>query len=402
MAKNQHFSDLDHQHLVWWASCPDIGMATLSKLDLWRKRVAVPWRKVLSKVSQLRSEKVIQPAQYQALLEFQKTWQPNTLHSYLWKRQIWTLTLYHSAYPACLASIDSAPWVLFGKSSSDVVRAHQTKKGPGWKFSQTFQDYFNHAIAVVGTRHPSHYGTTITEQLVSASKGYASSIVSGFMYGIDVAAHQTAIQHQIPTIAVLGFGFDNYYPKHHALKAKKWLENQEQAIVFLSEHPPWVSAKPGLFRQRNRIVAGLSQDIIIPEAGLQSGTLITAQFAAEYSRDVWAVPGSLLSPVSLGTAKLIANGAKIVTDVHEPFHNQNVTNSAKSSEKVLPSDFDGDTNQVKAILQQLQAGQLTTNELQRTTNIPLAEIMVLLTELELQKMVSQHGAYWSLDLPSLP
>ncbi len=170
-------------------------------------------------------------------------------------------------------------------------------------------------IAVVGTRHITPYGRMVTQRFTRELVQAGFVIVSGFMYGVDAVAHQTAIDSGGQTIAVLGYGLDApFFPSSHAPLA--------QAIIshggcLVSEYAAKQRAIPENFPRRNRIVSGLSLGVLVTEAGVKSGSLITARLAVEQGREVFAVPGPIDSPYSEGTKELVNLGAKLVSTIRD-------------------------------------------------------------------------------------
>lgn len=165
------------------------------------------------------------------------------------------------------------------------------------------------AIGVVGSRKPTPYGRACCAALVKQLVQAGAVIVSGLAYGIDGEAHQTALQAGGKTVGVMGCGIDHVYPEGHRSLYRK----MEAAGLLLSEHPPGTPPVPGLFPERNRIISGLSSGVLVIEAAERSGSLITVDCALEQGRDVFAVPGPIFSPVSVGPHNLIKQGAKLVT-----------------------------------------------------------------------------------------
>ena len=161
-------------------------------------------------------------------------------------------------------------------------------------------------ISIVGTRKSSNYGNFISKMLSNnlANKGYV--IVSGFAEGIDTYAHIGALSPYCRTICVLASGFNHIYPKSNLELLRYIINNGGLAI---SEYEPDTKATPDKFPDRNRIISGLSNNVIVVEAGLKSGSLITANYAMEQGRNVYAVPGSIFSEKSQGTNHLILQGA---------------------------------------------------------------------------------------------
>lgn len=214
---------------------------------------------------------------------------------------IQTYFLSDSLYPRRLKDCPDAPPLLYVRGSSD-----------GWQGDYT--------LSVVGTRQISLYGRDMTQRLLDEMLeiGLRPSIISGLAYGVDILAHEYALKHQIPTIAVLAHGLDHVYPKEHYAIAREIVQS---AGAWISEYPPGV--KPGRysFIERNRIIAGLSDATLVVEAGARSGSLITAQTAARYNRQVLAVPGRINDLNSQGCneliathqARLVASGRDIAT-----------------------------------------------------------------------------------------
>jgi DNA processing protein len=195
-------------------------------------------------------------------------------------------TIYDNDYPSLLFNTYSPPPVLYYRG---------------------FLPDTEHMLAVVGSRHASPYGKNAANMLSAELAAAGFWIVSGAARGIDTAAHQGALSTG-NTVAVLGSGVDVSYPPENA----KLLACIAEAGAIISEHPPGTMPCPGFFPARNRIVNGLSKGVVVVEAGEKSGALITADFALEEGRDVFAVPGSIFSNVSKGTHRLIKQGAKLV------------------------------------------------------------------------------------------
>jgi len=156
-------------------------------------------------------------------------------------------------------------------------------------------------ISVIGTRKPSHYGISFCEEFLQGVRHYSPTIISGLAYGIDVAAHRKAMELGLPTIGVVAHGLGQMYPAGHRAVARRMLESGG----LLSEYTFHTTAEKEYFPLRNRIVAGLCDGLIVVETGPEGGSLITAQFANDYHKDVFAVPGRIKDPVSAGCNLLI-------------------------------------------------------------------------------------------------
>jgi DNA processing protein len=174
-------------------------------------------------------------------------------------------------------------------------------------------------LTVVGARKHSHYGEEACETIIAGLAGYDIAIVSGLALGIDAIAHEAAMNAGLLTIAVPGSGLDHrvLYPRSNVNLAERILKS---GGALLSEYPPEMHAAQWTFPQRNRIMAGLARATLIIEAEEKSGTLITARLATDYNRDVFAVPGSIFSPLSRGPNKLITLGATPISSSEDVLH----------------------------------------------------------------------------------
>jgi len=192
-------------------------------------------------------------------------------------------------YPAFLKEIANPPPFLYVKGS--------------------FIPEDRYAVAIVGTRNPTHYGTTQAEEIASQLARMGFTIVSGFARGIDTAGHRGAVQAGGRTIAVLGSGIDVPYPAEN----RHIVEKIASSGAVISEFPPGTPPDRQNFPQRNRIISGLSLGVLVVEAAKDSGSLITAALALEQGKEVFSIPGNITSANSRGTNELIKNGAKVVT-----------------------------------------------------------------------------------------
>lgn len=179
----------------------------------------------------------------------------------------------------------------------------------------------NFGLAIVGTRNPSEYGVRITKALAYNLAKKNINIISGMAKGIDSVAHEATLLASGKTIAVLGGGFNNIYPKENISLFWKIVNS---GGVVVTEYDENVKAEPKNFPRRNRIISALSFGVVVTEAPEKSGSIITADFALEQGKEVFAVPGNVISKNSKGTNKLIKEGAKLtenVFDILEEFSN---------------------------------------------------------------------------------
>ncbi len=208
-----------------------------------------------------------------------------------WENGIRACCLGDDDYPYRLSLADSCPPVLYyrGKNYRNLVR-------------QPF------CITVIGTRNPTQYGKMVTERIVADLVDARTVIISGLARGIDGLAHKTALFHQGMTLAVVAHGVDRVYPPEH----RQLMDDIAETGAIISEHPPGTVPRKSFFPARNRILSGMSDVVAIMEASRTSGTMITANFAGDQCRTVFAVPGSILSPQSQGCNQLIREGAEVL------------------------------------------------------------------------------------------
>jgi DNA processing protein len=240
------------------------------------------------------------------------------------------------------------------------------------------------AVAVVGTRRASAYGREVARELASGLAASGVTVVSGLARGIDVVAHQAALDAGGRTIAVLGSGLDQIYPPEY--------KNLAQAIsrvgALVSDYALGTPPEAGNFPPRNRIISGMAKGVVIVEAGEGSGALITADFAAEQGRDVFAVPGSILQRSCRGTNRLIQQGAKPVLDLGDILEELNMAlvTEQSAARAVLPAD---ETEQ--RLLTYLSAEPVHVDELGAQLGLPISQITGTLALMELKGMVRQVG-----------
>ncbi len=208
------------------------------------------------------------------------------------------------------------------------------------------------ALAIVGARAATPYGIEVTERLAGELAARGVTIVSGLARGIDAAAHRGALGAGGRTVAVLPCGIDIVYPPEHRALAR----SIEARGALLSQFAPGVPALPGHFPARNRTLAGLSLGVVVVEAAERSGALISAGFAADLGREVFAVPGRITSATSVGTNRLIQDGAKLITcwqdvvsELPEPWRRMVRASSPTTQDPARP-DGESDEGRILAML----------------------------------------------------
>ncbi len=275
------------------------------------------------------------------------------------------LTWDNPDYPALLRQIPAAPPVIYVRGRFEPVDQ--------W------------AVAVVGTRRLSAYGRLMANDLAGGLARNGITIVSGLARGIDGVAHRAALEAGGRTIAVMGCGIDRVYPPEHRDLAHAIVDGQG-AIV--TDFPLGTEPSSANFPARNRLISGLSLGVLVIEAGERSGALITTRFALEQDREVFAVPGNINSPVSVGANRLIQQGAKLVMGIEDVLEELNLRMAGEQAAATVALP---DSAEEAALLSQLSSQPLHVDELGRLTGMPSYLVSSTLTLMELKGMVQQTG-----------
>lgn len=242
-------------------------------------------------------------------------------------------------------------------------------------------DKDRNAVAIVGARKASAYGKWVAYKLASDLAQKGITVISGMAYGIDTAAHRGALDHGGRTFAVLGCGLDTCYPKSNY----KLMSEIEGNGAVISEYPIGTKPLAGNFPARNRIISGIAKGVVIVEANMRSGSLITAEFALEQGRDVFAIPGNINSPLSMGTNKLIQEGAKLVTSIEDILEELAIEISNVQEQK------DVQLSQIESEIYHiiLKKQPIHMELLQREITINIDKISSIVTILQLKGLIQQ-------------
>ena len=282
-----------------------------------------------------------------------------------------------AAYPERLRAIPDPPAVLYVKGSPEAA-GHA-------------------AVGVVGTRAPSDYGREMTRLLCRGLASAGIAVVSGMARGIDGEAHEAALSGAGGTVAVLGSGVDVLYPPEHGDLSRRI----EESGAVLSEHPLGTRPLPHHFPARNRIISGLSLGVVVVEATERSGSLITARWALEQGREVFAVPGPAGASRSRGPHRLIREGAKLVENVADIIEEIAPQLAAEPSFALGPppavaTDQGGASSETvplaepaRAVLRQLEAGPVQMDEVIHRIGLSAQQVCAVLLDLELQGLLKQ-------------
>jgi DNA processing protein len=240
-------------------------------------------------------------------------------------------------------------------------------------------------LSVVGTRRATIYGRQVTEEIVADLAQNGITVVSGLARGIDTVAHRRALESGGRTIAIFACGLDTIYPGENTNLARSIIERG----ALVSEYPLGTKPKPDYFPRRNRIMSGMSLGVLVIEADESSGAIITAHIALEQDREVFAVPGSILSPMSRGTNTLIQEGAKLVRNCADILEELNLTVNARQMEmkEIIPA-----SETESLLLKQLGTEPTHIDQICRNSGLPISSVSSNLAIMELRGMVKQVGA----------
>lgn len=292
------------------------------------------------------------------------------------KRQgIKLVSCFDSEYPVRLKEISSPPILLYAKG---VLRKEEI------------------AVGMVGSRNPSHYGAQLAKRWAQELTRYGVVVVSGMARGIDSMAHEGVLLERGRTLAVLGGGLGNIYPAENQRLADQIAENGAVVSEFPMQAPPLADHFP----QRNRIISGLSLGVIVVEAGERSGALITAGTALEQGREVFAIPGRIDSPTSIGPHRLIQQGAKLVTSVREVLEELAIPILCQGDfgSRTEPSPrFAASAPEDQKILKLLSSQPMGLDELTLLSGLGIQELSSQLSRLSIEgKLIQLPGPYFAL------
>ena len=283
------------------------------------------------------------------------------VESYLYLQQIHMVWYSMSSYPAILKELHQPPAILY------------------WKGNFALSDL---NIAVVGSRKADSYGLMAAEQLGRELSQADVCVVSGLARGVDASAHKGALDGAAGTIAVQGCGIDQVYPKENHKLAEQILSHEKGCII--TEFPLGSRPVAWHFPKRNRIISGLSQGVVLVQAAVKSGAFITVETALEQGRDVYAVPGQIYNPLSAGPHRFLQEGAKLITcveDILEEYGQQLFRKEEIPAAKIAL------TTEEACVLQCMTAEPITIEELSYLSKLHMAELMPVLSILELYGLV---------------
>jgi DNA processing protein len=349
---------------------PGVGTGILAKID---QLVHGDWKQVICNKSLFRELKLSDEL-VQLILEHLQPEKIIEAASQIYEKNIQVVMRGDPTYPKLLAEIPNPPFLLYGIGDMHLLN-HQR------------------LIAIVGTRVPSQYGQMVAHKLAADLVELGWGIVSGMASGIDTYAHRGALAARGKTIAVLGCGVNYVYPEENR---GIYDEICEKGLI-LSEYPPDMPPAKGLFPQRNRIISGLSRGVVIIESHQRSGSLITAAWAVEQGREVFAVPGSILSAKSAGPHQLIKEGAKLITsakDIIDELTYPVQLELFPEQDKTTASSEEDLSREEEMLLNVIGYHQIHMDELIRSVNLSRSDLHQHLLSLEMKKRIKRLPGYY--------
>ena len=344
---------------------PGVGAQTLRTIGNYFPSYQNAWSAGAAELEQSG----IMPRAAAAIVHHRSSIKPEEEHKKILEQDVWMLADGDAHYPALLGEVHQRPMLLYGRG-------------------KTFEHHGNAPIiGIVGTRRPTAYGKEACEAITNVLAETGMVIVSGLASGIDTIAHRMALTAKGITIAVLGSGLDrqSIFPPENRNLADTIVA---QGGTVLSEYPPGTPALKEHFPQRNRIISGISRGVVVVEAREKSGALITARFALEQNREVFAIPGSIFSMTSAGANKLIQEGAKLVTSAHDILEELGLAVAHEKLSGSVPNNLALNEQALWTLLDE----PLSIDVIKERSTLETSAIVASLSLLELKGLVRQLGA----------
>ncbi len=278
------------------------------------------------------------------------------------------ITFEDEKYPKILKNIEDFPLMLYYKGNLDNIN-------------------FDKTLAVVGSRNASESAKLNVKNIIQGFINTDITIISGLASGIDAEAHKNALLNNLKTIAVIGSGLKYKYPSQN----KDLYNKIEEKGVIFSEYPYELAPMPQNFPQRNRIVTGLSKGVIIAEARIKSGAMISARLTLEQGKELMCIPGNISNPNTEGIYHLIKNGAAIITNTNDILNTMNWEIKTQNKAKINLKDNE------KEIYELISIEEISFEGLKQKLDVGINELMMILTEMELKGLIIQkNGLYYIL------
>lgn len=315
---------------------------------------------------------LLKPKLTEKFIATRKDFDPEKYEEKLVKQKINYVCLFEKSYPDRLKSIKNSPIILYSKGKLAL-------------------GYEQKILAIVGTRKITSYGKSVTEMFASKLAEQGIIIVSGLAIGVDSVAHTACLDSNGITVAVLGNGVDICFPRENQ---KIYDRIVSEGGVIISEYPPGQEPTVGSFPARNRIVAGMSDGILVTEGAADSGSLITANFGLEFGRKVFAVPGPITSSLSAAPLRLIEKGAKLVVSPDDVIRELGIKVSDLPKNKKV---FEGLTPEEKKIIELIENESLSFDEIVRRLKLDPSKVGTVLSMMEIKGIIKNLGGNYSIQ-----
>lgn len=367
--------DQNSKYLLGFAQIPEIGPVRFEKISKNFNYLEKAWQADLSQLQKILGTKTGEKI-YQKIQSINLEKELEALE----KEKIEIITppfkfkdfkgINSEYFPKNLLEINSCPSILFARGNLEILKQKQ--------------------LAVIGSRRPTYYGKQIIEKILPEVCSSGLIITSGMAMGIDSLAHRQALDNEKPTIAVLGSGLgENVFKK--AFNYRLGQEIISKNGLLISEYPPDYQANKFTFPARNRIISGLSLGVLVIEAAEKSGTLITANYALDQNREIMAVPGNIFSQQSLGTNKLIKQGAELITSAKDVFKvlDWKISSNQKLNQKIEKVELQDEIE--KIIYNKISFDPQSLDQLVLKTKLDISSISVKLSIMEIRGLVKNTG-----------
>lgn len=356
----------ERSYYLAFSNFPGVGPIKFEKLIKYFGSGEKAWKSDLAEF-----EKVAGKSLASKFEKFRKEFYIDDYLKRLQNQKIDFICLIDDNYPPLLKRIPNPPIVLFTKGDRKILNATDDR-----------------LIAIVGTRRITSYGREITEMFASGLAGAGIIIVSGMAYGVDGVAHGACLKVNGKTIAVLGNGVDQAYPRENQ---KLYEEILDHGGLIISEFPPGEPPSVGSFPSRNRIVAGISDAVLVTEGASDSGSLITANYGLEFGRKVFAVPGPITSNLSAAPLKLIEKGAKLVVSPEDVIKDLGLKINELGTEKV----YAGLSKEEKKIIELIENEPMSFDEIAHHLKLDPSRLATILSMMEIKGTIKSSGGKYS-------
>jgi DNA processing protein len=345
-----------------WNEIPDIGPKRFYKLLEYFGSADTAWQAKSGEISRVLN---LSPKISSRISEEKNNINPEQELDFIHKYKVNVLTMEDALYPENLKTIHYPPPVLY--------------------YNGTIAESDKNSISIVGSRKATYYGKMVAEKLSKDLALAGLTIISGMARGIDTAAHKGALSVNGRTIAVLGCGLDHIYPPENRRLAQ---EIQESGAI-ISEFPLSTLPERQNFPRRNRIISGLSLGTVIVEAAEKSGALITADFALDQGREVFAIPGNINSPLSNGSHNLIKQGAKLVNNYQDILEEIHIVLPQKKAEKEMVKENTSLNEEEKIIYRLITKEPTQIDEIIEASKLSAGKVSEILLNLELKDLIKE-------------